>query len=42
MVIEKSVDVPVQMPVMANDYEAGSSKSMLEIYLRGNHISLYS
>ena len=27
MVIEKSVDVPSQKPVMANDHEAGSSKS---------------
>ena len=27
MEIEKSVDVPSRKPVMANDHEAGSSKS---------------
>ena len=30
--IEKSVDVPVQKPAMANDHEAGSSKSAADKY----------
>ena len=30
--IEKSVDVPSQKPVMANDHEAGSSKSAADKY----------
>ena len=32
MDIEKSVDVPSQKPVMANDHEAGSSKSVADKY----------
>ena len=32
MDIEKSVDVPSQKPVMANDHEAGSSKSAADKY----------
>jgi hypothetical protein len=32
MVIEKSVDVPVQRPVVANYHEAGSSKSAADKY----------
>ena len=32
MVIEKSVDVPSQKPVMANDHEVGSSKSAADKY----------
>ena len=32
MDIEKSVDVPIQRPVMANDHEAGSSKSAADKY----------
>ena len=32
MDIEKSVDVPSQKPFMANDYEAGSSKSAADKY----------
>ena len=30
--IEKSVDSPVQKPVMANDHEVGSSKSTADKY----------
>ena len=32
MDIEKSVEVPSQNPVMANDHEAGSSKSIADKY----------
>ena len=32
MVIEKSVGVPSQKPFMANDHEAGSSKSAADKY----------
>ena len=32
MVIETSVDVPMQRPVKANDHEAGSSKSVADKY----------
>ena len=32
MDIEKSVDVPSRKPVMANDHEAGSSKSAADKY----------
>ena len=32
MDIEKSVDVPSQKPVMANDHEAGGSKSAADKY----------
>ena len=32
MDIEKSVDVPSQKPVMANDHEAGSSRSTADKY----------
>ena len=32
MDIEESVDVPVKKPVMANDHEAGSSKSAADKY----------
>ena len=32
MDIEKSVDVPSQKPVMANDHEAGSSKGAADKY----------
>ena len=32
MDIEKSVEVPSQKPVMANDHEAGSSKSAANKY----------
>ena len=32
MDIEKSVEVPSQKPVMANDHEAGSSKSAADKY----------
>ena len=32
MVIEMSVDVPMQRPVKANDHEAGSSKSAADKY----------